>query len=287
MRTQGIIKIAILLAADFAIIYGLFNIWAAGGVLGAMLLYAWLGEFIALRKDRAVGIEYVDERSRAKLNKAMDLLKEEVKARFSEDVPEMKLHVLPTDEINACSYGAGNIAVTRGTLKVADILTLKAILAHELSHSLCLDAVFHRIVFVNVTAILLGITVTSLFATSFIWLVFLILCLMGMCGSFLSVYCTSGIAKFTRGFFRGLQKLVLVIYQTLMGMVSRASEYRADRYSCRLGYGVQLKYFLRTYVLPQDGQKRTLTEIIYASHPDTCKRLEKIERNERQEISAA
>lgn len=202
MRTQGIIKIAILLAADFAIIYGLFNIWAAGGVLGAMLLYAWLGEFIALRKDRAVGIEYVDERSRAKLNKAMDLLKEEVKARFSEDVPEMKLHVLPTDEINACSYGAGNIAVTRG-------------------------------------------------------------------------------------FFRGLQKLVLVIYQTLMGLASRASEYRADRYSCRLGYGVQLKYFLRTYVLPQDGQKRTLTEIIYASHPDTCKRLEKIERNERQEISAA
>lgn len=233
MRTQGIIKIAILLAADFAIIYGLFNIWAAGGVLGAMLLYAWLGEFIALRKDRAVGIEYVDERSRAKLNKAMDLLKEEVKARFSEDVPEMKLHVLQTDEINACSYGAGNIAVTRGTLKVADILMLKAILAHELSHSLCLDAVFHRIVFANVTAILLG------------------------------------------------------IYQTLMGLVSRASEYRADRYSCRLGYGVQLKYFLRTYVLPQDGQKRTLTEIIYASHPDTCKRLEKIERNERQEISAA
>ena len=38
MSTQGIIKIVILLAADFAIIYALFNIWAAGGVLGAMLL---------------------------------------------------------------------------------------------------------------------------------------------------------------------------------------------------------------------------------------------------------
>ena len=64
----------------------------------------------------------------------------------------------------------------------------------------------------------------------------------------------------------------------VMGIVSRGNEFRADRYACSLGYGTQLKYFLSRFMDGQDGRTRTIRDILYASHPDTYKRMEKIEQ---------
>lgn len=61
-----------------------------------------------------------------------------------------------------------------------------------------------------------------------------------------------------------------------MGLVSRSCEFRADKYSCQLGYGSQLSYFLNHFVGGQGQEQRSIHQILYASHPDTEKRVMRI-----------
>ena len=185
-----------------------------------------------------------------------------------------------TKHIFDAVYGLHNVAVTRGALHVSDELTLNAILTHEISHSLCMDSVFNRIAFANVTAVKLGITLSSIIAGVFIWGVFLVLCAFGICKGFLSYFVTSGISKGTNGFFHALQHFILFIYKMVLGVVSRRCEYRADRYACILGYGIQLKYFLTTFIEPQSDRQKSLTKLIYDSHPAIYKRIMRIDQYE-------
>lgn len=279
MRISGMIKIGAALGIDFIILYYLIDLRIAAAVTAAILFYAWVGQYTALMKDGAVKITGLNEYDRFKLTRAMHVLTADVRKKSAVNIRNVKLHVIPSDEINAYSYGRNHVAVTRGTLRAADELTLNAVLAHEISHSLCLDAMFHRIIFANVTIIMIAITIISFVATSFVWIIFLIMCLFGICGGIFSLFCVSGISKLTKGMFRLIQRIVLFIYQLAMGIVSRGCEYRADRYACMLGYGAQLKYFLESFAGEQDNRKKSLTELIYDSHPPTYKRIIKIRQN--------
>ena len=87
-----------------------------------------------------------------------------------------------------------------------------------------------------------------------------------------------GISKLVKGCFTLMQRVVLFVYQAVMACVSRQCEYRADRYSCELGYASQLSYFLQRFVEGQETGHRSLQEVIYASHPATHKRIQRIEQ---------
>ena len=135
-------------------------------------------------------------------------------------------------------------------------------------------------IFANVTLVLAGLTIGSFLTVSFMWLLFIMLCLFGICGGFISVFFFSGTKKLVKGVFRVLQYSVLFVYKAVMGIASRGSEFRADRFSCRLGaeYGAALSYFLTRFVEPQQNQQRSLTDILYASHPAAYKRVQRIEQ---------
>lgn len=278
MRVRGIMKVLTLLAMDFTIVYALQGFWAALIVVTVVFLYGFLGEYTALHGDRAIRMEDADDFNHMQLIRALEMLKDNGEKSGVVTIPDIKLYILPTDEINAFSYGR-SIAVTQGTLRVADPLMLNAILAHELCHSICLDAFWNRMIFANITAIMLGITVVSVIATSFLWIVFLGMCILGVCGGVFAFFCTSGIAKAIKGVFRLLQRMVLAIYRIAMGILSKRCELRADNMACQLGYGMQLKYFLQIYLAPQNVQQRSIRELIYDSHPDTYKRIARIDKN--------
>lgn len=176
-------------------------------------------------------------------------------------------------------YGLHNIAITRGALNVCDEIMLAAVMSHEISHILCMDAVFHRIIFANITLAITGLIVSSFTVTSLLWIIFGGLCLFGICRGCVSIFCFSGISKMIKGIFELMQRFVLFVYQTIMGIVSRKNEYRADQYACSLGYGIQLKYFLSRFMEGQDRRQRALRDILYASHPATYKRIERIEQH--------
>lgn len=280
MKFSGLLKTAAVLGIDFLAAYYLVG-WEIALILTVgVLLYALFGEYLALWKDGAIAMNHLQEQERTKLSMAHTHLGMDISRTDRVDISRIHFRVIPSDEINAFAYGLRNVAVTRGTLRCTDDATLCAVLAHELSHTFHMDAIFSRVVFATVTLIIVGLIVASFATTSVLWIIFAALCGLGICGGLLSLLFFRGMTNFVTGFFNLLQRGVVFIYQTAMGFVNRACEYRADRYSCRLGYGHQLSYFLTRFVQASEGRQKTLAEVIYATHPATHKRVLRIEQGD-------
>lgn len=279
MRMGAVVKILVVLLLDFSLFYAVCGIGVAAGVTALLMLYAWLGEYLGLWKDGAIRLENLNSYEQSKLVRVHASLARDVQHISGIDISGLKLHVIPADEINAYAYGFRHVAVTRGTLRVCDDATLCSVLGHELSHILHLDAVFHRLIFANVLLVLLALMLSSFVSVSVLWLVFLVLCLFGVCRGLFSILMFQGISKLVKGMFTILQYALVSVYQVIMGLVSRHCEFRADRYSCQLGYGPQLRYFLMRFVQGQEVGKKTWSEILYASHPPTDKRILRIEQH--------
>lgn len=278
MKIIGIIKIITILLIDFLLGYNLIGIEAALIIVIGMMLYAWFGEYIALLKDGAINVNNLGDYEKTKLNRAHTCLAEDIKRVAGADISKVRLHVIPTEEINAFCYGFKNVAITRSALNVCDDMTLCSVLGHEMSHLLSMDAVVNRLIFANITLVIIGIAAGSFVSMSLLWIVFIILCVCGVCGGMLSMYLFHGIRKLVKGMFTAIQYLLLFLYQILMGVASRACEFRSDRFSCELGYGPQLSYFLTRFIEGQETRQKTLNEILYASHPATYKRILRIEQ---------
>ena len=279
MRVRGIMKIILTILADFMLVYCVLGIEAALLTTSAIMLYAWIGEYIALLKDRAISLNNMNDYEKLKLMRARECLVEDVNRLSGNDISRLKMHVIPSDSINAYAYGFNNVAITRAALNVCDDTTLCSVLSHEVSHILNMDAVFHRMIFANVTLVIAGLTVGSVISVSFMWIVFLILCAFGICGGWISMFAFHGVQKVVKAIFNVFQNIVLFVYQIVMGAISRGSEFRADKYSCQLGYGPQLSYFLTRFVDGQESRQKSLSEILYASHPATYKRVLRIEQH--------
>lgn len=278
MKIIGIIKIITILLIDFLLGYNLIGIEAALIIVIGMMLYAWLGEYIALLKDGAINVNNLGDYEKTKLNRAHTRLAEDIKRVVGADISKVRLHVIPTEEINAFCYGFKNVAITRSALNVCDDMTLCSVLGHEMSHLLSMDAVVNRLIFANITLVIIGIAVGSFVSMSLLWIVFIILCVCGVCGSVFSMYLFHGIRKLVKAMFTAIQYLILFLYKILMGIASRKCEFRSDRLSCKLGYGPELRYFLTRFIEGQETRQKTLNELLYASHPATYKRILRIEQ---------
>lgn len=278
MRISGIIRLALVALIDFIIVYALLGILPALTVTAGIMLYAWLGEYIALARDRAVGMKKMTAADRIRLTRLRSCLAADVRRVSNADISRLKLHVIPSDTVNAYAYGFGNVGVTRTLLDSCDDTTVCAVLAHEVSHILCLDAVFYRAVFANVAVLLGFLTVGSFVSAAVGWVLFIILCACGVCGGIISLLVFNGITRLIRGAYSLLQRFAVFVFQTVMGIVNRRSEFRADGYSCSLGYSRQLSYFLTRFVQDTAQAPRTLTDVLYSTHPTTYKRLSRIEQ---------
>ena len=276
MRTFGVVKIAVVVFLDFIVLNHILGMDAAFILIAGIALYAWLGEYSALWKDKAIHLKDLPDDERLKLIRVHQRLTEDTKRVSGVDISGIKLHVIPSDDLNAYAYGIQNAAVTRSTLHICDDATLCSVLGHEVSHLLNMDAVFHRLIFANVTLATVGIAIGSFISVSFLWLVFILMCAFGICGGVLSMLVFHGVNNIVKSAFTTLQKFVIVAYQLLMGLVSRSCEVRADKYSCQLRYGSQLSYFLNHFVGGQGQEQRSIHQILYASHPDTEKRVMRI-----------
>ena len=279
MRVLGWLKIILVLVVDFFLLNGLLGPELALVITAGLLLYAaWLGEWLGLLQDGAIRLEKLGSMERSRLLEAHISLTEDVQRTCRADLSHVHFYMIPSNEINAFSYGT-KIAVTRAALQACDDGTLLAVLGHEASHHLHGDAPFHRLLFANAILLLAVLSISSFVAISLLWILFLILCAVGVCGGLCSACLFRGTNSLIKGFFTGLQHLLVFIYQSLMGLISRRCEYQADRFSCKLGYGPQLGYFLSHFVQGQDeSRKRSFNELLYASHPAPKKRLARIEQ---------
>ena len=274
-RLFGILKVALVLAIDFVAIYSLFDDpYIASGAVGVITLFVLFGGYLALLKEGAVSSKKLPTYQRNRLETAKMQLVADVKSVSGTNISGLKLYLVPGDDMNATAYGFNCVSVTRGTLDNADPITLNAVLGHEISHILHWDAEFNRAVFCSVTLLVAALSVVSFAAMVCIFFVFLVLSCFR---SWLGVMAFQGATKVVGGLFSLLQRGVVVVYRSLLSLASRHAEYRSDKYSCMLGYGVQLSHFL-ALAEPNSQRQLTLTEAMYRSHPPTPKRIARLER---------
>lgn len=279
MKLHGYLRIVVFLLVFFALSHSILGVEAAALMTLGIVLYAWLGEYLALLKDGAIRMDHLRDYEKNRLSCAMENLAEDVQRVSNTNISNLRMHVIPSDKINAYAYGFRNIGVTRAMLNNCDDATLCAVLAHEVSHTACMDAVLYRLVFAGVTVVIAALICLSAVSTSVIWILFAVLCALRLCGGLFSMILFQGFSKLVKGYFTLLQRVVLFVYQAVMACVSRQCEFRADRYSCELGYGPQLSYFLQRFVESQETGPKSLQEVIYSSHPPTHKRILRIEQN--------
>ena len=143
-RLFGILKVALVMALDFAAIYSLFeDISIASIAVGVLTLYVLFGGYFALLKEGVVSSKKLPTYQRTKLETARAQLVTDVKSASGTNISSMKIYLVPRDdEMNATAYGCNCVSVTRGTFDNADPITLNAVLAHEVSHILNFDAEF-------------------------------------------------------------------------------------------------------------------------------------------------
>ena len=273
-RFCGILKVALVLALDFVAIYSLFeNPYIASIAVGVISVYVLFGGYLALLKEGAVISKKLPAFQSNKLEAAKTQLVADVKSVSGANISGLKLYLVPGDNMNATAYGFNCVSVTRGTFDNADPITLNAVLAHEVSHILNFDAEFNRAVFCFVTLLVGALSVMSFAMMAIIFLIFLVLSCFR---SWLGVMAFRGTTKAVGGIFSLLQHGVVMIYRSLLSLASRRAEYRSDKYSCMLGYGVQLSHFL-AIAEPANQRQLTLTEAMYRSHPPTPKRIARLE----------
>lgn len=273
-RFCGILKVALVLALDFVAIYSLFeNPYITSIAVGVISVYVLFGGYLALLKEGAVISKKIPAFQRNKLEAAKTQLVADVKSVSGANISGLKLYLAPGDDMNATAYGFNCVSVTRGTFDNADPITLNAVLAHEVSHILNFDAEFNRAVFCSVTLLVGALSVMSFAMMAIIFLIFLVLSCFR---SWLGVMAFRGTTKAVGGIFSLLQRGVVMIYRSLLSLASRRAEYRSDKYSCMLGYGVQLSHFL-AIAEPANQRQLTLTEAMYRSHPPTPKRIARLE----------
>lgn len=275
-RLFGILKVALVLAIDFVAIYSLFeDPYIASIAVGVISLYVLFGGYFALLKEGAVSSKKLPTYQRNRLEAAKMQLAADVKSVNGANISGLKLYLVPgDDDMNATAYGFNCVSVTRGTFDNADSITLNAVLGHEISHILNFDAEFNRVVFCSVTLLVGVLSVMSFVAMAIIFLIFLVLSCFR---SWLGVMAFQGTTKVVGGLFGLLQRGIVAIYRSLLSLASRHAEYRSDKYSCMLGYGVQLLHFL-TLAEPNSQRQLTLTEAMYRSHPPTPKRIARLEK---------
>ena len=275
IRLPGILKVAAVLLAEFLPVYVLFNDALISGIVtGMVTLYVWLGGYLSLFREGAVRAEKLPNYERTRLENAKNQLVEEVKDISSADISNIKIYLNPGDsELQATAYGANCVSVSRGIFDNTDPLTLNAVLGHEISHTLNLDAEFSRAVF---SAILLLCGALSVMSFAFMAVIFLMFLVCSFFCSWLGVVAFRGTTKVVSGIFSLLQKGIVVIYRAVASGLSRAAEYRSDLYSARLGYGLQLAHFL-SYAAVESNRQLTLTEALYRTHPATPKRVARLE----------
>ncbi|MGN0514456.1 MAG: M48 family metalloprotease [Lachnospiraceae bacterium] len=275
-RLYGVMKVTVALILNYIFFNMFLDIKWSIGITFMIAILTYLGEYVGLIQDGAIPLKNIEPYYKEKLEISYQILCEQGKQRGI-NLKEFRLYLIPREEIQAYAYGKSSIGITKGLLET-DEFSIASVMGHECGHCFALDSYLKRILFLDITIVLFALSVMGFLGLGLIWFIFIMLCLVGLCGGFLSVYLTGFLGRVIKGIFSGLQRLVLLIYQTALGALSRRMEYRADYFVAKtLDMGEELSFFLNCFAA-DNGFPRTLREIMYASHPATHKRVARIQK---------
>lgn len=279
MKITGSIKVITIIFLDFILLMAIFHDGIISiVVVAAVSIYIYFGGYAALLKDNAVYSNKLPELERHRLELAKEQLLDDVKRVSKLNIRGVKLYLVPGDgRLQATAYGANCISISRGMLDNTDPISMNAIIAHEISHTVCFDPESSRAVFSFIVLIMLLLSCMSYAVIFIISLIFLLLDLFQSWFGFLTF---NGTTKLIKGLFELIRKAVVVIYQIVSSYFNRMAEFRCDAYSASLGYALQLANVLALSAseAPGSGRRSTLTDVLYRSHPPIEKRICRLEK---------
>lgn len=195
-----------------------------------------------------------------RLGQAMSI----VCCRAQENPADYNMYVCNMKMMNAFAIGQNNIAVTLPLLNGMYVEEVAGILAHEMGHIRHSDTDTALIISVMGSFGTLVIRIYNMVILAIQFLSFI-----PVLGWFFYIF--SWFFLFQIWLFQFLMQLPLHLVTMFS---SRQDEYEADLYACQIGLGVQLYQGL-TLISQGDTRKNFLTRL-FASHPDTEKRLKRI-----------
>lgn len=238
------------------------------------------------------GCELIEDPAiRSRLEPLFQEVKERAKSQQSEFQIDDKiaLYICDDSAINAFAMGRRTVCVTKGLLSLSDE-QIKGILGHEFGHLATHD-----------TDLTLLITVGNFIISAFVTFIRVMLIIYNFIVSIISAFAGEGgilinimqaiASVVTAVCINGLMWLWTQLGIVLVMKSSRDAEFEADAFSCRLGYAQPLVSAFRV-LLAMEGpseKKKGVNNIfaaLSASHPETSKRIARIEERERAAAEA-
>ena len=277
MRICGILKIAAVLSADFILLYLGFGVIAAGVITGGIFLYGWVSEYIAVLQKKRIPWDQLSEEEHNKIIRVKESLAEKIRRVSNRNISDLKVQVVSSDRIGAYAYGRHHVAVTQPLIDSCDEETICAVLGHEIYHVFCLDPVFRKIIMANITAGISSLVLAGVYASLGVLVILtVVLCFLCVTTDFKLSWIFRAAGRLSSFVITMTRLLIRFIYQMVMGPAGYNCEFRADRYSCRLGYGARLADYLVQFEEGHEREERSLYGIMYAYHPSARLRLEKL-----------
>lgn len=262
----------------FIILYALDIIAGAfiAGHMGAVVVAAALPVCIFIQikltlfKADVVRLENLNSHDRNRLSLAFEnVLRKGESLGYTFKNPRIYL----SEEESLNGFSCGNaIVINRGLLNSG---CLEAVIAHEVKHFRFHDSITSCLICNTITVLFILI----MFMTSIYILLIVLMAglLAAFIGNGMTGIITGSVISRILGKIKNLFMRVSLFCMNAFQMVlSRQTEFKADEFAVRLGYGEQLKQFLRlTY---NNRKNMSLTEQLLSSHPSDSKRIANIQK---------
>ena len=280
MNRRGYIISAAVLMTDLLC----FSFGGGFIALAAFIYATGIGEYIArtkcgaIRCDQTLGIKH------EKLFNCYQRVKGKIEEEGYRVPTNLKVYMIPGEEMNAFCFGARSIGVTEGTLNL-DTRTVEAIIAHEFGHLFNGDSILNMILVVNCLGIITILAFYQFALIVFVYISMIICCMIGLFRfSFAAIFVTGKISGLIKFLVEAAKTIVLQISRLVIAALGRKSEFMADRFAAHIGYTFYLKRFLERFVPDSGPSEQSFFAVLYDTHPSTALRIQQLNSIDQQRM---
>ena len=261
--------------------------FAFGGAFIALVTITYvlgIGEYVARVKYRAIPCDPSLGVKHVKLNNCYQRVREKITAEGHHLPNNVKVCLIPEDEMNAYCFGAKSIGVTEGALNL-DNRTVEAIIAHELGHLTNGDSVLNMILIVNCLGIIAVLAFYQFALIACVYIIMVICCMVGLFRfSFASYFITSKISGLIRFVMEAAKTIVIQVSRLVISALGRRSEFMADRFAADMGYAFYLRRFLERFAPDTGTSGQSFLSVLYDTHPSSALRIQQLNSIDEQRM---
>lgn len=266
-----LLNIGLMYLIEYIIFKEFVGLFPSIYIISMLIAFSPFGETILRLRNKVDPVETLgDSRIIRLFNEVYDEAKKQSKIRLSRNV---KLYYKVGNDINACAVGVKTIIIHTGILNLSD-RQIKAILFHEFSHLIEQDSLY------NIT-FMTGNVVLYSFLFIIKWTIFCILYVILFIFDLIIETCFNRNTNYEiiMKLFGEILNIINILWKRL-GLVlcmltMRSSEYKADKFAKKNGYGAVLADILDRTRCDIDADVDT----VFLTHPTIDKRIQKLLAN--------